>query len=258
MDWFEIISENYFAEGGIQRANLEALRAAYKVVPHGVSLSIGGDDPLDRDYLLRLRDLVRRTEAPWCSDHLCWTGAAGVDLHDLLPLPYNRETLTHVVERLRRVQGELEVPFLLENPSSYLEYTESTMTEWEFLSEVAENADAGLLLDVNNVFVNAHNHGFDPRVYIERIPADRIVQIHLAGHADRGSYLLDTHSDHVHPAVWDLYRMTLRRCGPTSTLIEWDESIPPFDVLSAEAGRARLAKREVLAAADHSLLADSP
>jgi uncharacterized protein (UPF0276 family) len=258
MDWFEIISENYFAEGGIQRANLEALHAAYPVVPHGVSLSIGGDDPLDRDYIRRLRDLARRIDAPWCSDHLCWTGVAGVDLHDLLPLPYNRETLAHVVERVRRVQGELEVPFLLENPSSYLEYRESTMTEWEFLSEVAESADAGVLLDVNNVFVSAHNHGFDPSVYIERIPADRVVQIHLAGHTDRGSYLLDTHSDHVHPAVWDLYRLTLRRCGATSTLIEWDESIPPFETLSDEAARARSARGEVLGAAHESLWADSP
>jgi uncharacterized protein (UPF0276 family) len=258
MDWFEIISENYFAEGGIQRTTLEALRAAYTIVPHGVSLSIGGDDPLDADYLRRLRDLTQRINAPWCSDHLCWTGVAGIDLHDLLPLPYNRETLAHVVERVRRVQGELELPFLLENPSSYLEYRESTMTEWEFLSEVAENADAGLLLDVNNVFVSAYNHGFDPRLYIERIPADRVVQIHLAGHTDRGSYLLDTHSDHVHPAVWDLYRTTLLRCGPTSTLIEWDESIPPFEVLSAEASRARLVKTEVLRVSHHALGSDSP
>jgi uncharacterized protein (UPF0276 family) len=258
MDWFEIISENYFAEGGVQRANLDALRAAYPVVPHGVSLSIGGADPLDRDYLRRLRDLVRRIAAPWFSDHLCWTGVAGVDLHDLLPLPYDRETLAHVVERVRRVQGELELPFLLENPSSYLEYRGSTMSEWEFLAEVSERADTGILLDVNNVFVSAYNHGFDPSAYIEKIPPDRVVQIHLAGHTNRGSYLLDTHSDHVHPAVWDLYRMTLRRCGATSTLIEWDEAIPPFEVLAAEASRARSVRTEVLESSRESLSAGSP
>jgi uncharacterized protein (UPF0276 family) len=258
MDWFEIISENYFAEGGIQRANLEALRAAYKVIPHGVSLSIGGDDPLDREYLRRLRDLIRRIGAPWCSDHLCWSGVAGVDLHDLLPLPYDRETLTHVVERVRRVQDELELPFLLENPSSYLEYRASTMTECQFLSEVAEAADAGVLLDVNNVYVSGYNHGFDPSSYIEQIPAERVVQIHLAGHTHRGSYLLDTHSDHVHPAVWDLYRLALRRCGPTSTLIEWDESIPAFEILAAEAERARSVKREVLGVSQQSLPVASP
>jgi uncharacterized protein (UPF0276 family) len=258
MDWFEIVSENYFAEGGVQRAHLDRLRAAYPVVPHGVSLSIGGADPLDRDYLSRLRDLVRRIEAPWFSDHLCWTGVGGVDLHDLLPLPFDRETLTHVVERVKRVQGELELPFLLENPSSYLEYRGSSMSESEFLREVAERADAGVLLDVNNVFVSAYNHGFDPGEYIEQIPPDRVVQIHLAGHTNRGSYLLDTHSDHVDPAVWDLYRMTLRRCGPTSTLIEWDEAIPPFEVLAAEAARARSVRREIFEDSRESRSASSP
>ncbi len=245
VDWFEIISENYFAEGGIQRSNLEALRGAYRVVPHGVSLSIGGADPLDHDYLSRLRDLVRRIDAPWCSDHLCWTGIGGIDVHDLLPLPYTRETLEHVVERVRRVQGEVGVPFALENPSSYMEYRESTMTEYEFLAEVAEQSDAGLLLDVNNVFVSAYNHGFDARSYIDRIPADRVVQVHLAGHADRGSYLLDTHSDRVAPAVWDLYRRAIRRSGPVSTLIEWDECIPPWQTLADEAAEARVVRDQL-------------
>jgi uncharacterized protein (UPF0276 family) len=247
MDWFEIISENYFAEGGIQRKNLEELRAAYRVVPHGVSLSIGGAEPLDADYLARLRALVRRLDAPWCSDHLCWTGFGRVDVHDLLPVPFTAATLAHVVERVKRVQGELGVPFALENASSYMEFRESTMPEHAFLGELAERADCGLLLDVNNVYVSAYNHGFDAGAYIDAIPADRVVQIHLAGHTDRGTYLLDTHSDHVKPDVWDLYRRALRRTGSTSTLVEWDESIPAWDVLSEEATRARAVRDEVLA-----------
>jgi uncharacterized protein (UPF0276 family) len=249
MDWFEIVSENYFAEGGIQRANLEALRSAYRVVPHGVSLSIGGADPLDRDYLARLRDLVRRIDAPWCSDHLCWTGIGRVDVHDLLPLPFTPWTLAHVVERVKRVQGELGVPFALENASSYLEFRESSIPEHEFLAELAERADCGLLLDVNNVYVSAYNHGFDARAYIDAIPADRVVQIHLAGHTDRGAYLLDTHSDHVKGEVWELYRRAIRRCGAVSTLVEWDESIPAWEVLTAEAAMARAVREETLGGA---------
>ncbi len=244
MDWFEIISENYFAEGGIARANLEAVRTTYRLVPHGVSLSIGGTDPIDRDYLRRLRDLVRRIDAPWCSDHLCWTGAGGVDLHDLLPMPYTRATLAHVAERVRRVQGELEVPFALENASSYMEYRESTMAEDEFLGELAETADCGILLDVNNVFVSAFNHGFDAELYVDRIPTDRVVQIHVAGHTDKGTYLLDTHSDHVRAEVWQLYRRAVHRCGAVATLVEWDEEIPAWEVLANEAATARAARVE--------------
>jgi len=197
MDWFEIISENYFAEGGIARSHLESIRASYRVIPHGVSLSIGGCDALNRDYIRRLRLLTRRIEAPWCSDHLCWTGVGGVDVHDLLPMPYTAETLAHVVERVKEVQGELEIPFALENASSYITYRESTMAEHEFLAELAERADCGLLLDVNNVFVSAYNHGFDADRYIDAIPSDRVVQMHVAGHTDKGTHLLDTHSDHV-------------------------------------------------------------
>ncbi|HEY8042477.1 MAG TPA: DUF692 domain-containing protein [Polyangiaceae bacterium] len=246
MDWFEIISENYLAEGGIQRANLEALRGAYRVVPHGVSLSIGGADPVDPDYLGRLGTLVKRLGAPWFSDHLCWTGIGRVDLHDLLPLPFTQETLAHVVERVKRVQGEVGVPFALENASSYMEFRESTMPEHAFLAELAERADCALLLDVNNVFVSAYNHGFDADAYIDALPADRVVQIHVAGHTDKGAYLLDTHSDHVRGEVWDLYRRALRRCGPVSTLVEWDESIPAWDVLAAEAAQARAVRDEIV------------
>lgn len=247
MDWFEIISENYFAEGGIARANLESIRTAYRLVPHGVSLSIGGSDPFDREYLSRLRTLVRRIEAPWFSDHLCWTGVGGVDLHDLLPMPYTRSTLVHVVERAKRVQGELEIPFALENASSYMEYHRSTMPEHEFLAEVAEQADCGILLDVNNVFVSAYNHGFDAERYIDGIPAHRVVQMHVAGHTDKGTHLLDTHSDHVRAEVWQLYRRAVARCGPIATLVEWDEEIPSWEVLAKEAEVARSARREALA-----------
>jgi uncharacterized protein (UPF0276 family) len=249
MDWFEIISENYFAEGGVARANLESVRASYRLVPHGVSLSIGGSEPLDREYLRRLRALVRQIAAPWCSDHLCWTGAAGVDLHDLMPIPYTPATLAHVAERLRLVQGELEVPFALENASSYMEYRESTMAEHEFLGELAERADCGILLDVNNVFVSAYNHGFDANRYIDAIPADRVVQMHVAGHTDKGTHLLDTHSDRVRGEVWELYRRAVSRCGPVATLVEWDEDIPRWDVLASEAETARSARSEALAAA---------
>ena len=252
MDWFEIISENYMAEGGIVRANLEAVRASYRLVPHGVSLSVGGSEPFDPEYLRRLRALVRRIEAPWCTDHLCWTGAGGVNLHDLLPVPYTKGTLAHVAERVRRVQGELEIPFALENASSYMQYRESTMAEHEFLGELAERADCGILLDVNNVFVSAYNHGFDANPYIDAIPGDRVVQMHVAGHTDKGTHLLDTHSDHVRGEVWELYRRAVLRCGAVATLVEWDEDIPSWDVLANEAETARSARTEALAAVTES------
>jgi uncharacterized protein len=244
MAWFEIISENYFAEGGVQRATLEALRETYPVVPHGVSLSIGSADPLDDDYIARLKALVARLKAPWCSDHLCWTGIAGVDTHDLLPLPFTVAVLEHVVERVKRVQGELGTPLALENPSTYLTFRASTLPEHAFLAEVAERADCGILLDVNNVFVSAKNHGFDPCAYIDGIPADRVVQIHLAGHEDRGRYLLDTHSTPVPGPVWELYRRAVGRCGSVSTLIEWDQDVPPWEALVAEVDRARQIRDE--------------
>jgi uncharacterized protein (UPF0276 family) len=247
VDWMEIVSENYLAEGGIQRSHLEAVREHYPLVPHGVSLSIGGADPLDRGYLARLGSLVRRVGAPWFSDHLCWTGIGGVDIHDLLPMPYTAKTLAQVVERVKIVQGEIEAPFALENASTYLEFRESTIPEQEFLAELAERADCGILLDVNNVFVSAYNHGFDANAYLDAIPADRVVQMHLAGHEDKGLYLLDTHSDHVRAEVWDLYRRAVRRCGAVSTLIEWDQSIPAWDVLVAEAAKARAFRAEALA-----------
>jgi uncharacterized protein (UPF0276 family) len=247
MDWFEVISENFLVAGGRPLDNLARLRDGYRVVPHGVSLAIGSVEPLDLDYLARLRVLVDRVDPPWVSDHLCWGRAPGMHLHDLLPLPYTPEAVSLVVERVKRVQGTLERPFALENVSSYMTYRASSMSEWEFVAEVAERADCGLLLDCNNVYVSARNHGFEAERYIDAIPADRVVQMHLAGHTDKGRYLLDTHSDHVSEEVWALYRRAVGRCGAVATLVEWDDDIPAWDVLSGEAERARVLRREVLA-----------
>jgi uncharacterized protein len=246
MDWFEVISENFMVRGGKPIANLEKLSGCYRVIPHGVSLSIGQTEPLNAMYLERLKALVDRLSPPWASDHFCWTGSAHANLHDLLPLPLTRQAVHHVADRVRFVQDFLGLPFALENASSYLAFTSSTMPEWEFVCEVAERADCGLLLDVNNVFVSAYNHGFDASAYIDAIPADRVVQLHLAGHTDKGTYLLDTHSDHVRAEVWDLYRRAIRRIGSTSTLIEWDDDIPSWELLSLEAATARQVREEAL------------
>lgn len=244
MDWFEVISENFMVAGGKALLNLDRLRARYRVVPHGVSLSIGARMPLDRPYLARLKALLRRIEPPWCSDHLCWTGTERANLHDLLPLPHTREAIAHVAARIKEVQDFLELPFALENVSSYVSYTQSEMPEWEFLAEIVERADCGVLFDCNNTFVSSRNHDFSAEMYVDAMPADRIVQIHLAGHTDKGAYLLDTHSDHVREEVWDLYRRTIARSGKVSTLVEWDEDIPAWDVLAAEAQMARDAREE--------------
>ncbi|WP_437931684.1 DUF692 domain-containing protein [Sorangium sp. So ce291] len=245
VDWFEIISENFMVDGGMPIANLERALASYRLVQHGVSLSIGSTDPLDFDYLRRLKALLGKVRSPWVSDHLCWTGAHGVNLHDLLPLPYTEEAVRHVAARARAVQDFLEVRLALENVSSYLTYTASRMSEWEFLSAVAEEADCGILLDVNNVYVSSYNHGFDPGSYIDGVPHHRIVQFHLAGHTNHGRYILDTHSDHVADAVWALYRRAVEHTGDVSTLIEWDDDIPAFEVLAAEAEKARAIREEV-------------
>jgi uncharacterized protein (UPF0276 family) len=248
VDWFEIISENFMVEGGLPLHNLGRALDRFPVVQHGVSLSIGGTEPLDWDYLRKLKALVRRTGTPWLSDHLCWGSAGGVHLHDLLPLPYTEPALRWVVERARAVQDFLGVRFALENVSSYLGYTRSEMTEWEFLTAVAEEADIGILLDVNNIYVASFNHSFDPARFVDGVPADRVVQVHLAGHTHHGRYILDTHSDHVIEPVWDLYRRALHRIGPVSTLIEWDDDIPPFAELEAEAAKARAIRDEVCGA----------
>jgi uncharacterized protein (UPF0276 family) len=239
VDWFEILSENFLDTGGRPAYVLEQVAERYPVVMHGVSLSVGSTDPINFDYLRKLKALAGRTRARWVSDHLCWTGVSGLNTHDLLPMPYTDESLRHTAERVRIVMDFLERPVFLENPSTYLEFSESTWTEWDFLAALTEHSGCGLLLDVNNVFVSAFNHGFDAGEYIDRIPAGRVVQIHLAGHTHKGTHILDTHSDPVVDAVWALYRRASQRLGNISTLLEWDEDIPSFDVVHAEALKAR-------------------
>lgn len=248
MDWFEIISENFMVEGGLPLYNLERALSHYRIVQHGVSMSIGGLEALDFDYLKKLKALLQKTRSPWLSDHLCWTGASGVNLHDLLPLPYTEEALKHVTQRIRTVQDFLEARFVIENVSSYMTYADSRMSEWAFLSAVAEEADCGILLDVNNIYVSSYNHDFNPNDYIDGVPHHRVVQMHLAGHTNCGRYIIDTHSDHVIDEVWALYRRAIEKTGPVSTLIEWDDNIPEFEVLTAEAEKARTFRNEALRA----------
>ena len=239
VDWFEIISENYLVPGGRPLDYLDRIRADYPMAMHGVSLSIGSDDPFDRDYLRRIAALARRVEPAWISDHLCWTGVNGRNMHDLLPLPYDEATLDHVVSRIAQVQDALGRRLVLENVSSYVTYRQSTMPEWVFLGEVAKRADCLILLDVNNIYVSAFNHDFDPLAYLDAIPAERVQQIHLAGHEDNGSHIIDTHDHPVIDAVWRLYGEAVRRCGAVSTMIERDDRIPPLGELLAELERAR-------------------
>jgi uncharacterized protein (UPF0276 family) len=247
VDFVEAISENFMARGGRPLAVLEKVRGDVRVVLHGVSLSIGSVDPLSEPYLDALDGLARRVEPEWISDHLSWGSSGGRYVHDLLPLPYTEEALAHVVSRVVRVQERLGRQILLENPSSYLAFREATVPEWEFLAEVARRADCGLLLDVNNVYVSARNHGFDPLRYLDALPADRIGQVHLAGHSSEGRYLLDTHDHPVPDAVWELHREALRRFGAVSTLVEWDDRIPPLARVVAESRRAAAVEAEVLA-----------
>ncbi|MBI1951475.1 MAG: DUF692 domain-containing protein [Acidobacteria bacterium] len=246
VDWFEAISENFMVDGGRPLDVLTRVRERYPVVLHGVSLSIGSTDPLDEAYLDRLLALAKRFEPAWVSDHLCWTRVGGRQAHDLLPLPYTEQALLHVVERVLRVQERLGRAIALENVSSYVAYSQSAMPEWEFLAEVARRSGCGILLDVNNVYVSAKNHRFDPRAYLEGVPRDKVWQFHLAGHSNKGAFLLDTHDHPVIDDVWDLYRDAVRRFGPVSTLIEWDDRIPEFERLEQESGRARAIQEEAL------------
>ncbi len=238
IDWFEALSENHMDSGGRPAFVLDKIAERYPVVLHGVSMSIGGTDPLDMDYLRKLKKLAKRVNARWVSDHLCWTGAMGKNTHDLLPVPTHERALEHIAERVRVVSDFLERPLVLENPSTYVAFKESTMTEWDFLAQLTERADCYLLLDVNNIYVSAFNHGFEPKTYIDNIPKGRVVQIHLAGHTKYDTYIIDTHMGHVIDEVWSLYDYTCKRFGDVSTMVEWDQEIPDFETVHAEAKKA--------------------
>lgn len=244
IDWFEIISENFMGDGGRPLAILDAICERYPVVQHGVSLAIGSADPLDFDYLKKLKELTKRTKTPWVSDHLSWGKLEGAHYHDLLPLPYTKEVIDYVAERARIVQDYLELPFALENLSSYVAYKDDEMPEWEFYSAIVEKADIRMMLDVNNVYVSSRNHGFDPIEYLNKIPIERILQYHLAGHTDKGDYCLDTHDNYVCDAVWELYGKIYTR-KPASTLLEWDDHFIPFHDTWSEALKAKNYQREL-------------
>lgn len=246
IDWFEVISENYMVPGGPPLRILDRIAARYPVVMHGVSLSIASTAPPDHAYLKALKDLAARVEPRWISDHLCWTGVHGKNLHDLLPIPYTRESLDHVCARVHLVQEVLGRALTLENVSTYVQFAGSEMTEWEFLAELTRRTGCWLLFDVNNVYVSAYNHGFDPYAFLDGIPADRVVQFHMAGHSHMGTHIVDTHDQPVCEDVWDLYAAALRRFGPVSTIIERDDDIPPLDALLPEMERTRTMAREIL------------
>ena len=248
IDWVEIISENFLVAGGNPRAVLRQVRERMPVVMHGVSLSLGSVDPLDDAYLTSLDALARELEPAWISDHLCWSSFGGHTGHDLWPLPFTEEALAHVAARVSAVQERLRRPILVENVSSYLQFAHSTLTEWEFLAALTERTGCGLLLDVNNVFVSAHNHGFQPRAFLEGIPVGRVGQIHLAGHRDEGTHLLDTHDHPVCDGVWELYAAAVARFGGVATLIERDDDIPPLAEVVAESRRAAAVEKRVLEA----------
>ncbi len=238
VSWFEIISENYMVDGGRPLAVLDQILEQYKVVQHGVSMYFGSMDPLNREHLKRLKALVRRTKTPWLTDHLCWGSVDGRYTHDLLPMPYTFEAAKVTARKIRQAQDYLEVPIAVENVSSYAEFHVSQMTEWEFLNEVVERADCGILLDVNNIYVSSRNHDFDPYVYLNAVPAERVAQIHLAGHSKFEKYILDTHDHPVIGPVWKLYAHAIQRCGAVPTLLEWDDRIPSFNEVHREARKA--------------------
>ena len=239
VDWFEILTENYLVPGGKPLYYLDKIRERYPLVMHGVSLSIGNSEPLNFDYLQQVKNLSERIDARWLSDHLCWTGTNGTNAHDLLPLPYTDEVITHVAERIKQVQDFLGQRILIENVSSYISYQQSEMNEWEFLTEVAHRADCLLLLDINNIYVSAINHEFDPEEYLRAIPDERVQQHHLAGHSDYGDYIIDTHDMPVCEPVWDLYAKAVEYYSDVSFMIERDANIPELDVLLEELQRAR-------------------
>jgi len=239
VDWFEILSENYLeAHDGYWRF-LADVRAKYPLVMHGVAMNIGGTDPIDIAYMTKLKRLAEVVKPVFISDHLCWTGVHGINSHDLLPIPYTKEALQHITSRIKKVQDMLGRQLVVENPSTYAEFIASSIPEWEFLAELAEMADCKLLLDVNNVYVSAYNHRYDAKCYIDAMPAGRIAYIHLAGHKNKDTHIIDTHDDHVADQVWELYGYTVQKFGTINTMIEWDGKIPAFDVLLSELDKAR-------------------
>ena len=252
VDWFEIISENFMVDGGRPLHVLDQLLEQYRVVQHGVSLYFGSADRTDREHLKKIKALVKRTKTPWLSDHLCWGSVDGTYTHDLIPMPYTFAAARRTAQKIREVRDFLEVPIAVENVSRYVEFHASEMTEWEFLNEVVEKADCGILLDVNNIYVSSMNHTFDPLVYIEAVDPERVAQIHIAGHSKYERFILDTHDHPVCDPVWKLYARAIERCGPTATLLEWDDRIPSFDEVHAEAKKStryldskRHAKKEI-------------
>lgn len=247
VEWFEIISENFMDTQGKPMRLLERVRKDYPVVCHGVSLSIGSVDPLNTTYLKHLKELVNRIDPLWFSDHLCWTGINQTNLHDLLPLPQTDLVISHVVDRIDQVQNMMGKRMLIENVSSYVTFKDSNIPEWEFITQIAKRSGCGILLDINNVYVNAFNHKFDPVKYIRAIPKELVGQFHLAGHTDRGSYLIDTHSAKMLDQTWDLYKLAVEQFGNVPTIVEWDDEIPSFDVLLSESNRAKEIEKNVLA-----------
>ncbi|WP_342146835.1 DUF692 domain-containing protein [Rickettsiella endosymbiont of Aleochara curtula] len=239
VDWFEAITEDYLVPGGKPLHYLNRIREHYPLVMHGVSLSIGSCDPLNTEYLTKVKVLADKIQPVWISDHLCWTGIAGLNMHDLLPLPYTEEALKHVVDRVKQVQDFLGRQILLENVSSYIEYSDSKVTEWEFLTAIAEQADCFILLDINNIYVSAVNHHFDPLDYLNAMPIHRVRQFHLAGHKNCGDYIIDTHDAPIIDGVWSLYEQAVKRFGRVATMIERDDDIPEFPVLFAELQQAK-------------------
>ncbi len=244
VDWFEIISENFMDTDGRPKRNLARIREQYPVVMHGVGLSIGTVDPLNSEYLQKLKSLIRWLNPAWISDHLCWTGVAHKNAHDLLPMPYTEEALAHIVKNIKQVQDFLERPVALENPSTYLEFKTSHIPEAEFIARMAEESGCQLLLDVNNVYVSCYNHRLDAKAYIDALPLDNVVQIHLSGHSNNGTHIIDTHDDHVVEDVWALYKYVVDKAKRTpNTMIEWDDNIPDFPVLFAELDKAKAAAK---------------
>jgi hypothetical protein len=239
VDFFEIISENFMESRGYRRHVLGSIAEHYPIFMHGVSLSIGSTDPLDFEYLARVRQLADGVCAVWVSDHLCWTGVAGINTHDLLPIPFTEASLAHVTRRIRIVQEFLDRPLVLENPTTYVGFVGSTLTEWEFLTRMVEATGCRLLLDVNNVYVSSVNHDFDPVEYVRSLPHKQVVQMHLAGHTDVGTHIVDTHDGPVADCVWELYRLASELVGPVPAVLEWDDRLPSFPELQAEVGKAR-------------------